>query len=104
VPQLGAFVAGLLDEIQRQMYEGALADRDARTLDVGSVAEAAEAAMTGFARLPWRLVGEEGEARLAEQALSVRCFQAGSEAISRPTVSTTSTSYVSYRGPTDAAG
>jgi prolyl-tRNA synthetase len=75
VPQLAAFVTGLLDEIQREMYTGALADRDARTVDVGSVAEAAEAAMTGFARLPWRLVGEEGEAWLAEQALSVRCIQ-----------------------------
>ncbi len=75
VPQLGAFVAGLLDDIQRRMYEDTLADRDTRTVDVASLGEAAEAGTTGFARLPWRLVGEESEAWLAEQALSVRCIQ-----------------------------
>jgi len=42
---------------------------------VTSLAEAAEAAQTGFARLPWRLVGDAGEAELAQSALTVRCIQ-----------------------------
>ena len=73
--EIAATVAALLEEIQTTMYEEALQTRNARTLDVISLAEAAEAATTGFARLPWSLVGVEGEAWLAEQALSVRCIQ-----------------------------
>jgi len=68
-------VDALLEEIQKSMYERALADRDVRTQDVTSLDEAREAAATGFARLPWRLVGDEDEARLGEEALSVRCIQ-----------------------------
>ena len=45
------------------------------THDVASLAEAAEAARTGFARLPWAAVGVEGEARLAQDAVTVRCLQ-----------------------------
>ena len=37
-------------------------------------AEALEAAATGWARLPWADLGAEGEARLAEQAVTVRCL------------------------------
>lgn len=72
---LAAAVPPLLQEIQAGMYEAALADRDARTHDAAKLDEAAEAAATGFARIPWAAVGIEGEARLAEQALSVRCIQ-----------------------------
>ncbi len=68
-------VPTLLDEVQASLYAQALALRDARTSDVTSLAEAVEAAAAGFARLPWRLVGEDGEARLAEDSLTVRCLQ-----------------------------
>jgi prolyl-tRNA synthetase len=34
-----------------------------------------EAADEGFARLPWAAVGPEGERRLNEQGVSVRCLQ-----------------------------
>ena len=39
-----------------------------------TVDEAAEAAQTGFARLPWDVVRGEGEARLAERGVTVRCL------------------------------
>jgi len=41
---------------------------------VTTVDEAAEAAQTGFARLPWDVVRGEGEARLAERGVTVRCL------------------------------
>jgi len=72
---LAAAVPGLLAAAQADMLAAATRRRDERTHDVGSVAEAAEAARTGFARLPWAAVGVAGEARLAEDAVSVRCLQ-----------------------------
>jgi len=46
-----------------------------RTRRVERVEEAIEAGMEGFARVPWRLLGPEGEARLAGETLSVRCLE-----------------------------
>lgn len=68
-------VPELLDAVQTGLYEQALAFRESRTADVATLAEAVEAAATGFARLPWRLVGDEGEAQLAAESLTVRCIQ-----------------------------
>jgi prolyl-tRNA synthetase len=68
-------VPELLDAVQTGLYTQALALREERTADVSTLAEASEAAQTGFARLPWRLVGTEGEAKLAEESLTVRCLQ-----------------------------
>jgi prolyl-tRNA synthetase len=65
-----------LDEIQRGLLAEATALRDANTVDVATVDEAAEAARTGWARLPWRTVGEDGEDLLARAGVSVRCLQA----------------------------
>jgi prolyl-tRNA synthetase len=58
---------GLLGEAQARM--------DGRTTPVKTVDEAADAATSGFATLPWDAVGVEGEARLAETGVSVRCLQ-----------------------------
>jgi prolyl-tRNA synthetase len=41
---------------------------------VSTVAEAAEAAATGWARVPWATLGTDGESKLAEQSVSVRCL------------------------------
>ncbi len=68
-------VAGLLDEIQANLLAEATAFRDARIATVSSIDEAIEAGRTGFARIPWELVGDDGEDRLAEHAISVRCLQ-----------------------------
>ncbi len=64
-----------LDAVQADMLAMATERRDQRTADVGTVAEAAEAAASGFARLPWAAVGTEGEATLATDGVSVRCLQ-----------------------------
>ena len=49
--------------------------QNARIAPVATVEEAIEACATGWARMPWSTLGEEGEARLAESAISVRCLQ-----------------------------
>jgi prolyl-tRNA synthetase len=68
-------VTALLDEIQAGLLAEATAFRDGRTSDVTSIEEAIEAGRTGFARIPWEIVGDDGEDRLAEHAISVRCLQ-----------------------------
>jgi prolyl-tRNA synthetase len=65
----------LLEEIQLAMFEGAKSRLADATHDVASVPEAMEAAETGFARLDWSLVGEDGEATLKTEAITVRCLQ-----------------------------
>ncbi|MEY2477132.1 MAG: prolyl-tRNA synthetase [Actinomycetota bacterium] len=68
--------AGLaLGDIQRGLLAEATTLRDERTVDVATVDEASEAAATGWARLPWATVGEDGEDRLAQSGVSVRCLQ-----------------------------
>lgn len=67
-------VAAALAEDQQALYDQALARREASTVDVSSVAEAAEAAATGWARIPWATLGLDGEAKLAESSVSVRCL------------------------------
>ena len=44
------------------------------TAAVATVEEAAEAAATGWATIPWSTLGPEGEALLAESAVTVRCL------------------------------
>jgi prolyl-tRNA synthetase len=73
--EFAAQAAGLLADIQSAMFAQALARRDARTVDVASVADAVEAAASGFARISWDAVGEEGETELNRHAVSVRCLQ-----------------------------
>lgn len=68
-------VPALLTEIQANMFAIASARLAERTVETTSVDEALEAAKTGFARIPWRALGEEGERRLYEEAVSVRVLQ-----------------------------
>ncbi|MCI4354901.1 MAG: proline--tRNA ligase, partial [Thermoplasmata archaeon] len=68
-------VAELVFDIQRDLYDEATRRRDERTAEVSTLEDALEAAKTGFARVPWAAVGEEGEARLAREAVTVRCLQ-----------------------------
>ncbi len=72
---LPAHVADQLDAMQEDMLAGARTRRDDRTVDVTSVAEALEAARTGFARIRWGLLDDEGLAALKADAVSVRCLQ-----------------------------
>ncbi|HEX2576011.1 MAG TPA: proline--tRNA ligase, partial [Aquihabitans sp.] len=65
VDGLAATVPALLDELQADLLAEATTFRDANTADVATVDEAREAARTGFARIPWAALGEQGEAELA---------------------------------------
>jgi prolyl-tRNA synthetase len=81
---LGEFAGraeALLDDVQSTIFGQALERREARTVDATSVGEALEAAATGFARVPWDVVGEDGEAELNRNAVSVRCLQRADGAV-----------------------
>jgi prolyl-tRNA synthetase len=68
-------VPGLLETMHDEMVTGARLRLDARTYEVDTVEEAAQAAATGFARIRWSALADEGEARLNADAVSVRCLQ-----------------------------
>ena len=74
---LAARVKALLDEVQGALLGEASRLQDARTIEVASVEEALEAAGGGFAKLAWARLGADGEARLNERGVSIRCLQAG---------------------------
>jgi prolyl-tRNA synthetase len=69
-----AAVLATLDADQRALYEEALALREGRTVSVGTLDEAIEAASTGWARVPWSAVGEAGEAKANGVGVTVRCL------------------------------
>jgi prolyl-tRNA synthetase len=71
---LGASVTRALEEAQREMLEQARAFLEDNLLDASSVDEAADAARTGFARLPIALLRDGGEQRLAGEGVTVRCL------------------------------
>lgn len=71
---LVAEIETALSADQQALYDQALARRDAASPHVGSVEQALDAAARGWARIPWSTLGEQGEARLAEHAVSVRCL------------------------------
>ncbi|MBA2624774.1 MAG: proline--tRNA ligase, partial [Acidimicrobiia bacterium] len=77
VPLAGVATACLeaLAEAQRSLLEAATSRREAATADVTTVDEAAEAARSGFARLPWADLGPAGERRLADDGITVRCLR-----------------------------
>ena len=75
ISEVGGRVGALLDEIQRSLLAEATTFRDEHTADVTTVEDASVAAQTGFARIPWATLGEDGEARLAQEAVTVRCLQ-----------------------------
>ncbi|MFI6760631.1 proline--tRNA ligase [Micromonospora sp. NPDC050417] len=70
---VGAVLAAL-DADQQALHDEALALRQSRTVEVATLAEAIEAAATGWARVPWSAVGAEGEAEANGQGVTVRCL------------------------------
>ncbi|MFJ1812179.1 MULTISPECIES: proline--tRNA ligase [unclassified Streptomyces] len=77
VDTLVGLLPALLEEDQALLLKQSRERRESRTADVSTIAEAVEAAVAGgWARIPWATLGEEGEARLAEQSLTVRCLLA----------------------------
>ena len=69
-----ADVTAALKADQQRLYDDALAFREERTVDVKTLGEAIEAAQTGWARVPWAAVGDEGEAEANGKAVTVRCL------------------------------
>jgi len=69
---LEAAVRAALDETQKGLLAEALERRVAGTVEVATIAEAEEASRTGFAVLPLRALGADGETRLNQGGVSVR--------------------------------
>lgn len=63
-----------LDADHQALYDEALNRRNEATAEVTTIDDAREAAQTGFARIPWAALGVEGERKLAESAITVRCL------------------------------
>ena len=74
VDSVVSLVTAALTADQQTLYDSALAEQKRRTTEVTSVAEAIEAAGSGWARLPWSAVGAEGEAELNVHGVTVRCL------------------------------
>ncbi|MGP4003908.1 proline--tRNA ligase [Streptomyces sp. 8N706] len=77
IDALDTLLPKILEDDQALLLQQSRERREARTSDVKTVEEAAEAAVAGgWARIPWAELGAEGEAQLAEQAVTVRCLVA----------------------------
>jgi prolyl-tRNA synthetase len=74
IPEVVATVLATLDADQQALYDEALALRESRTVSVGTLDEAMEAAGTGWARVPWSAVGVQGEAKANGAGVTVRCL------------------------------
>ena len=77
-------VTGILRDVGPALLAEATAARDARTVDAASLEETIEAASVGFARVRLGALGPDGEDRLAQQALSIRCLQRPDGALAQP--------------------
>ena len=75
VADVATEVTKLLDDVQTSMLAAATRRRDERTVDVGTVDEAVEARQGRLRPAPWALLADGGEAKLAQDAISVRCLQ-----------------------------
>jgi prolyl-tRNA synthetase len=67
-------VLAALDADQQALYDQALAHRESRTVEVSTLADALDAAATGWARVPWSAVGAQGEAEANAEGVTVRCL------------------------------
>ncbi|GAB3801327.1 hypothetical protein GCM10027605_18570 [Micromonospora zhanjiangensis] len=74
VADVVATVLAALDADQRALHDEALARRESRTVTVETLADAIEAAATGWARVPWSAVGAQGEADANGKGVTVRCL------------------------------
>ncbi len=74
LPDIALRIPEMLVDDQRELLAQAAALRDGRTRPAQSIDDARELASDGFARLPWRACGTDGEDRLAQAGVSVRCL------------------------------
>jgi prolyl-tRNA synthetase len=68
-------VADALEAAQAALLATATERRDSRTVAVATAEDAHAAAQDGFATVPYDVLGEAGEAKLAEQGVTVRCLR-----------------------------
>jgi prolyl-tRNA synthetase len=74
IPDVVSSVLSALESDQQALHDQARAFREERTVTVGTLGEALEAASTGWARVPWSAVGAAGEAEANAQGVTVRCL------------------------------
>ncbi|GAB3158026.1 proline--tRNA ligase [Micromonospora sonneratiae] len=74
VTDVVAAVLAALEADQQSLHDEALALRESRTVTVQTLAEAIEAAATGWARVPWSEVGPAGETEANGKGVTVRCL------------------------------
>ncbi len=77
-------VGAVLAAAGPELLAEATAARDARTVDAASLDAAVEAGSVGFARVPLAALGSDGEDRLAQHALSIRCLQRADGSLAEP--------------------
>jgi prolyl-tRNA synthetase len=77
-------VADVLARVGGELLAEATVAREAKTADVRTLEEAIEAGSVGFARIRLEDLGPEGEDRLAQHALTVRCLQRTDGALAQP--------------------
>ena len=71
---LASAIPEILEAEQAELLRQATELRERLTRPVRTIEEAAEQARAGAARLPWALLGPEGEQRLLEDGISIRCL------------------------------
>ncbi|GHJ40757.1 proline--tRNA ligase [Streptomyces sp. TS71-3] len=76
IDALPALLPEMLEDDQALLLAQSRERRESRTAEVSTIEEAAQAASTGWGRIRWDALGPEGEAKLAEQGVSVRCLVA----------------------------
>lgn len=76
IEALSALLPRVLEDDQALLLAQSHQRRKDHTVEVASIEEAEEAVNSGWAQIPWARLGPEGEARLAEQGVSVRCLVA----------------------------
>jgi prolyl-tRNA synthetase len=74
LPELVERLPGMLEDDQQELLAQATSLRDRLTQRVDTVAQAKEVARNGFARIPWRACGPDGEDDLTTAGISVRCL------------------------------
>ena len=72
---VAAEAAAALASADRDLLVEATDFREGRTEDAATLEDAIEAGSVGFARVPMKALGPDGEDRLAQHALTIRCLQ-----------------------------
>ena len=72
---VAAEAAAALASADRDLLVEATNFREGRTEDAATLEDAIEAGSVGFARVPMKALGPDGEDRLAQHTLTIRCLQ-----------------------------